>query len=139
MGSLDLFSSFAYVDARYVSGALAGNRVEQAPRFVERTGATYSLRSVAMTIQASYTSSSFGDANNNVAASASNGAAGLAPAYTVLDWSARARLTSRYTVTAGINNLANVRYFTKRTAEYPGPGILPGIARSLYFGVAAKF
>jgi Fe(3+) dicitrate transport protein len=39
----------------------------------------------------------------------------------------------------GINNLTNARYFTKRTDEYPGPGILPGIGRSVYASLGMKF
>jgi Fe(3+) dicitrate transport protein len=139
LGSIDVFDSFAYVDARYVSGEFAGNRVEQAPRIVNRTGVTYGRNSFAVTLQASYTSSSFGDANNSVAPSVDDGATGLVPAYTVLDLSTRTRLTSRFTLNAGVNNLANVSYFTKRTAEYPGPGILPGVGRGVYAGIAARF
>ena len=139
LGSVDFFSSLAYVNAQYVTGEFAGNRVEQAPRIVDRTGVTYSRGPVSMTLQSSYTSRSFGDANNSVLPSSDNGASGLVPAYTILDWSTRVRVTPRYTLSAGVNNLANARYFTKRTAEYPGPGILPGMARSFYAGVGARF
>jgi len=85
---LDLWASFAFVDARYVSGQFAGNRVEHAPRVVERTGLTYTRGVFATTLQASYTSASFGDANNSVAPT-SDAEAGLIPAYTIWDWSAR--------------------------------------------------
>lgn len=66
-------------------------------------------------------------------------ASGLIPAYTLLDWSGAVRLAHERAVTFGINNVTDVPYFTKRTAEYPGPGILPGIGRSLYFGLKAAF
>ncbi|MFI5239397.1 MAG: TonB-dependent receptor family protein, partial [Gemmatimonadales bacterium] len=136
--TLDLFSSLAYIDARYVSGEFRGNRVEQAPRVLARTGATYTRGPTSMTLQASHTASSFGDANNNVAAP-EDAAAGLVPAYTVLDLSGMTSIGPRYAVTYGVNNLGNTRYFTKRTGEYPGPGILPGIGRSLYGGIRAMF
>ena len=139
IGTFGLFTSFAFVDARYVSGTFAGNRVEQAPRFVHRAGLTYANGPVASTMQVSYTSGSFGDANNSVLSSATDGAAGLVPAYTVLDWSLRVRLPRGLTLSAGVNNLANARYFTKRTAEYPGPGILPGTARGVYVGLSTGF
>ncbi len=138
LGTLDLFNSFAYIDARYVAGEFRGNRVEQAPEVVERLGLTWARGAVALTAQASHTSRSYGDANNSVEPSVENGATGVVPAYRVLDVSARWRVSSRYTVTAGINNLANVRYFTKRTAEYPGPGVLPGLGRSVYVGFATR-
>jgi Fe(3+) dicitrate transport protein len=134
-GALDIFTSFAYVDARYVSGEFRHNRVEQAPRVVDRTGITYTLGRVASTLQASYTASSFGDANNS-ATPVEDTEAGLVPAYTVWDWSGRVRITSRAALTFGVNNLLNTRYFTKRTGEYPGPGILPGLGRSIYTGVS---
>ncbi len=135
---LDLFSSFAFVDARYVSGSFQGNRVEQAPRVIERGGVSFGRGPFAGTLQLSYSSSSFGDANNSVL-STENAAAGLVPAYTVLDWSGQVRLNSRLTLAGGINNLANLKYFTKRTDEYPGPGILPGVARSVYVSLATSW
>ena len=139
IGAIDLFTSFAYVDARYVTGAFSGNRVEQAPGIVQRTGITWARGPIATTVQGSYTSGSFGDANNSVRSNAGDGAAGFVPAYTVVDWSLRARLPWRLVATAGVNNVLGAKYFTKRTDEYPGPGILPGIGRSVYLGVAARF
>lgn len=137
-GTLDLFSSFGYVDAHYVSGDYKGNRVEQAPRVLARVGATYGVGRLSSTLQLSHTSSSFGDANNNVQPT-EDAAGGLIPAYTLLDWSVALRVAGAQRVNFGVNNLTNARYFTKRTAEYPGPGILPGIGRSLYLGVQTTF
>lgn len=136
LGSLDLWASFAFVAARYVSGQFAGNRVEHAPRVVDRTGLTYTRGAFATTLQASYTSAAFGDANNS-AAPTNDAEAGLIPAYTVWDWSARLNFGTRYALDGGINNLTNAHYFTLRTGEYPGPGIIPGIGRSAYIGVRA--
>ena len=138
LGGIDLFTSFAYVDARYTSGIFRGNRVEQAPRVVDRSGVTYSRGRVATTVQLSYTSGSYGDANNSIAPTV-DAAAGLVPGYTVLDWSGQFRLGRTVKLSLGINNLANARYFTKRTDEYPGPGILPGIGRSLYLTMGSVF
>jgi len=137
-GSVDLFTSLAYIDARYVSGEFRGNQVEQAPRVLARAGMTYSYRPISMTLQASHAAGSFGDANNSVTPTEDE-TAGFVPAYTILDLSGRASVGPRYAITYGVNNLANVRYFTKRTGEYPGPGILPGTARSMYAGIQAQF
>ena len=134
-GSIGLFTSFALLDAKYVSGEFAGRDVEQAPRVVDRVGLSYSRGRLASTFQASHTGRSFGDANNTILSTDEDGAVGLVPSYTVLDWSLRHTLTSRLAVNGGINNLVNARYFTKRTGEYPGPGILPGLARSAYVGI----
>jgi Fe(3+) dicitrate transport protein len=137
-GSVDLFTSLAYVDARYVTGQFRGNRVEQAPKVVSRVGLTYQRSRFASTLQASHTSSSYGDANNSVVAT-DVAAAGLVPSYTVLDLSGQFGLGAGLELTFGVNNLANARYFTKRTGEYPGPGILPGMSRSYYIGIGTRF
>jgi Fe(3+) dicitrate transport protein len=138
VGNVDLFTSLAYVDARYVSGQFSGNRVEQAPRVVGRVGATYGLGRFSSTLQLSHTSKAYGDANNGIVAT-DDAVAGLVPAYSLLDYSGQLAVGSGYQLTFGVNNLANARYFTKRTGEYPGPGILPGAARSVYGGIAARF
>jgi Fe(3+) dicitrate transport protein len=137
-GSLDVFSSLAYVDARYVSGLFAGHHVEQAPRILARLGATFERGRLSNTVQFSHTSEAFGDANNSIAPTR-DAAGGVIPAYTVVDWSAALRVHRGQQLTLGVNNVANARYFTTRTAEYPGPGILPGMARSAYLGVRAEF
>ena len=119
-------------------GEFKGNRVEQAPRVLARVGVTYGLGPVSSTLQVSHTSSSFGDANNSVLPT-DDAVAGLLPAYTLLDWSGAAKLGGRMELTFGVNNLANTSYFTKRTGEYPGPGILPGTGRRMYVGVDRAF
>lgn len=137
-GALDLFSSLGYVDARYVSGDFKGKRVEQAPRVLARVGTTYGVGRYSSTVQVSHTSASFGDANNNVNPT-DDATGGLIPAYTLFDASVALRLAHDRHVTFGVNNLTNERYFTKRTAEYPGPGILPGTGRSVYLGAGLAF
>lgn len=92
---------------------------------------------MALALQASHTNESYGDANDSVEPSLATGATGLVPAYAVLDASARWRISARHAVTTGLSSLANARYFTKRTDEYPGPGLLPGLGCSVYVGIAA--
>jgi len=55
-----------------------------------------------------------------------------------MDWSGTWHIKN-YNIKFGINNLADKRYFTLRTGEYPGPGIIPSIGRGLYVGVGARF
>ena len=99
---------------------------------------TYSLGHFASTLHASQTSRAYGDANNSTS-STDDAVAGLVPSYTVLDYAGQLAIGPAYQVTFGVNNVANVHYFTKRTGEYPGPGILPGAARSVYLGFGARF
>ena len=142
---LSVFNSLAYVDARYVSGEFRGRQVEYAPKAIERVGLTYGYAAFSVTGQYSYTGRSFGDANNSVArpdfsAEEANEYAlvGEVPAYAVWDVSATYRFRN-LDLKAGVNNLTDARYFTRRTDEYPGPGIIPSIGRSFYVTLAAKF
>ena len=136
LGDLSVFTAFAYTDAKYTDGEFAGNRVEYAPKVVNRAGVTYARGAVSGTFQVSYVSDQFGDANNTVAGSDAN--VGLVPAYHVLDVSTRARL-GRFLLSGGVNNLADAHYFTRRTDEYPGPGIIPSPGRSVYLSLGADF
>jgi len=137
-GVASLFTSFGWVDARYVSGEFKGNRVEEAPEILARFGATYALRGVSTTVQVSHTASSFADANNSPQGTA-DAAGGPIPAYTLIDWSFGVAIARAWVLTGGVNNLAGATYFTTRTVEYPGPGILPGNGRSAYLGVRAAY
>ena len=136
MGTLTVFNSLALTDARYTTGDVRGNRVEYAPSVVERVGITLARGPFATTFLTSHTSRSFGDADNTVRSE--DAVVGLVPAYTVLDLSATLNLPRGWRLQGGINNLADRRYFTRRTDEYPGPGILPSSARSVYVTLRAR-
>ena len=129
-GTLTMFNSLALTDARYVTGDVRGHRVEYAPRVVERVGVTYARGPLSTTFLTSSTSASFGDADNTV--HSEDAVVGMIPAYTVLDLSVSLGLGHGWRLQSGVNNLANRQYFTRRTDEYPGPGILPSSGRSGY-------
>ena len=133
---LSIFNSFAFIDARYTSGEFKGNRVEAAAKEIERAGVIYSGKHFSSTFQLNYTGDAFGDATN--VKISDNPIAGYIPAYTVLDFSATYKINN-YSIKFGVNNLADKSYFTMRTDEYPGPGIIPAVGRSFYFGFSAKF
>lgn len=133
---LSVFNSFAWIDAKYTSGEFKGNRVEAAAREIERAGIIFSNKHLSATFQFNYTGDSYGDASN--VKYSGNPAAGYIPAYTVFDLSATYRINN-YSIKAGINNLSDESYFTRRTDEYPGPGIIPATGRSFYVGFSAKF
>ena len=131
---LSIFNSFGYTDAKYTSGEFKGNRVEAAAQIIERAGVVYSIKGFSSTFQYSYVSDAYGDATN--AKTSSNPIAGYIPAYTVLDFSATYKF-SHFSLNGGVNNLADKSYFTRRTDEYPGPGIIPAVGRSFYLGFKA--
>ncbi|MBX6333330.1 MAG: TonB-dependent receptor, partial [Gemmatimonadaceae bacterium] len=136
-GTIGVFDALGYTHARYTSGELAGRRVEYAPDVVNRLGVTYARGPFSTTFQWSAVSKQFADANNTVASYDAN--VGVIPAYRLLDWSGKYRVSDRATVSAGVNNIANVSYFTMRTTEYPGPGIIPGTGRSVYATLSTGF
>ena len=136
-GNLTLFLSTAFVDARYgdlriVSRtqaglevkSLQGRRVEHAPSAIHRAGVTYARGRLSATLQYSHTGMSYSDAGNT-AQPISTGVTGPIPAYDLFDLSGSFRCNERVSLRAGINNLLNERYFTRRAGGYPGPGILP--------------
>jgi Fe(3+) dicitrate transport protein len=57
---------------------------------------------------------------------------GIVPSYYVFDFSADYEFKKWFIISAGVNNLMNAMYFTRRAAGYPGPGILPSDGRSIY-------
>jgi Fe(3+) dicitrate transport protein len=136
-GSLDLYDALGYTHARYSSGEFAGNSVEFAPTVVNRAGLTYARGRGTLGLQWSYVSRQFTDANNTVVSEDAD--VGVVPAYQLVDISAKWQLTRLIGLDFGVNNVANLSYFTMRTTEYPGPGIIPGTGRSFYAGVRAGF
>ncbi|MFN6373602.1 MAG: TonB-dependent receptor family protein, partial [Chitinophagia bacterium] len=149
---LNLFVSYAYTDARYgdlkviaknndnqlVEKNLRNKKVENAPEHILRTGLTLGYKKFSLTSQFSYVSSAFSDANNTIEPSA-NANNGLIPSYDVIDLTADYKLSSRFNVKAGINNLTNAFYFTRRAGGYPGPGAMPADGRTWFMTLSAKF
>ena len=44
-------------------------------------------------------------------------------------------ILNRIQIEAGVNNLSNEIYFTRRATGYPGPGIIPSPPRNYYLGI----
>ena len=133
---LSIFNSLAFTDAKYTTGIFKGKRVEASTKYVNRLGLTYHDKKVSGTLQMSNVGNAYGDASNSI--ESKDPVAGYIPAYTVLDISGTYKLKN-FSVKGGINNITNNKYFTRRTDEYPGPGIIPSIGISVYTGIAIKF
>ena len=133
---LSIFNSFAYIDAKYTSGEFKGNRVEAAAKTINRIGLIFNNSHFSATFQVNSVGDAYGDASN--VKTSDDPIAGYIPAYTVLDFSATYKIKN-YALKFGSNNLTDKSYFTRRTDEYPGPGIIPSIGRSFYVGLTAKF
>ena len=132
-GVISVYNSLGYTHAQYTTGDFAGHFVEFAPEWVNRVGASYSKGRATVSFQWSSVSQQFTDANNTYASYDAN--VGIIPEYRLIDCSAQLRFGRNGSFTFGVTNLANIHYFTFRTTEYPGPGIIPGIGRSGYVTV----
>ena len=137
--SLSVFTNLALINARYVhidNPAFNNKKVELAPDAIFKTGLSYKHNNFSASYQVSYTSSQFSDATNAVFTPSA--VDGLVPAYTVMDLSAGYKLSRIFSLEGSINNLANVKYFTRRAESYPGPGIIPADARSFFLTLQVK-
>ena len=138
---LIIFGSYGYTDAKYSGdhkdAATKGKKVENAPMNIFRGGVTAGYKNILVTGQISYVGETFSDANNTVTPTA-NGNTGLIPSYTVTDLTATYKFSKGFNIKAGINNLTDERYFTRRGGGYPGPGALPADGRTFFLSVGAK-
>ncbi|MCF0050271.1 TonB-dependent receptor [Dyadobacter sp. LJ53] len=142
---LSVFTSTSYFDARYMKGnavvnnentSVAGNKVEGVPTWISRNGVQLLYKKLSVTCQYSYVSSNFANPLNTVEPSA-NGTIGKVPGYGLLDLNATLHINSNYTLRAGVNNVTDKQYFTKRPTMYPGAGVWSSDGRSfgLSFGI----
>jgi Fe(3+) dicitrate transport protein len=136
---LSTFINGSYINAVYINSgqtAYQNKKVEYVPDLILRTGINYSFKNFKLTYQYSYTSSQFSDATNSEFTPSA--IYGIVPAYTVMDLSASYSY-KKFTLSAGINNLNNALYFTRRAEGYPGPGIIPADPRNAYATLQFKF
>ena len=153
-GNVDFFATMSFIDSRYTnykifssSGIptnatitqteLSGNRVENAPRYIHNFGLSWGKKNISTTLQCRMSGKIFTDANNTTAPS-TNGVTGLLDGYKVFDLSAEYKFFQYYNMRAGINNIFNEKYATRRSTGYPGPGILPGESTTFYISIGAK-
>ncbi|CAN5262946.1 TonB-dependent receptor [soil metagenome] len=148
LGDFSLFGSYGYTDARYnnfkVITINASNvlqeinyqdkKVENAPENIFRSGITYGRKGISTTLQYSFTDQLFTDANNTEVPT-TNGQNGLIPSYEIWDLTFGYKHKNGLQLKAGINNLSDTFYFTRRSGGYPGPGLLPADGRTFFFTV----
>lgn len=154
-GNLDIFASMSFIDSKYVdfkttttSGSapnivinetnLAGNRVENSPRYIHNFGISWGNNNFSATVQYKMSGKIFTDANNTVTPSA-NSQTGVLDGYKIVDFSSEYKFLKNYNLRAGVNNVFDKNYATRRSGGYPGPGILPGEGRTFYISIGAKF
>ena len=148
-GHLNMYASYSYINAEYTrwdnpaivndpQKTLVGKKVEYVPQQTQRYGITYIYKTVSATFQLNHIDAVYSDALNTDKPNAT-ATVGKIPAYTIMDASITCGFMKNYNIKAGVNNLANVNYFTRRAGGYPGPGLMPGNGRTAFFSIGAKF
>ncbi len=126
---LSLFVNAAFTKSEYISSDatnVVGKEVEFIPAVNLKTGLNFGYKDFMAGLQYTYLSKQFTDATNAPQDINDNqrGIEGSIPAYGIMDISASYSL-GRFKLEAGINNLLDNTYFTRRATGYPGPGIIP--------------
>ncbi len=140
--NLSLFMNLGVIESEYTRSnerVINGNKVELVPQLNVKTGVTYQGSRLSASVLWSGLSEQYSDATN-AEGPVAGAIEGVIPAYSVMDLAVKYRVGKGFNVQAGINNLLDARYFTRRAAGYPGPGIMPSDGRSFnvtlgyYFG-----
>lgn len=144
-GTVSLFTSNSFIDAKYVSSnetdpskSYKGKMVENAPRFINRMGLTYALKTFTTTFLYSSSSEIYTDALNTELPN-STSQVGKIAGYKVMDLSCSYLFLEHCNIKAGVNNLTDEVYATRRSGGYPGPGLLSGNGRTFYLGFGLNF
>ncbi|MEP0674464.1 MAG: TonB-dependent receptor [Nonlabens ulvanivorans] len=135
----NLFFNTSLVSSEYTNSdanGIEGNKVEFIPELNFKTGFQLGYKNFMSSIQYSYLSQQFTDATNATDGNLS-GVIGAIPAYDVLDFSASYKY-NRFKLEAGINNVLDNSYFTRRATGYPGPGIITSPNRNYYITLEIK-
>lgn len=138
------FLNSSYTYSRYLSSDnnnVTGNTVEFIPTINIKSGLALDYKKLNASIQYSYTSTQYTDAQNSQASLTNDlraGIIGQIPSYQIIDFSLACDFR-RFVVQGGFNNLLDRSYYTRRATGYPGPGIIPSDGRSFYCTVSYVF
>ncbi|MFQ3213507.1 MAG: Fe(3+) dicitrate transport protein [Marivirga sp.] len=136
-----VFANIAVISAKYIDtenefSKVNGKKVELVPGLNLKAGLNFEFKAFSSTYQFTHLSDQFSEATNTIATP--SGIDGLIPSYSVMDLSFKYKYKFAQ-LEAGINNLTDNIYFTRRATGYPGPGILPSQGRNVYLTLGLKF
>lgn len=117
--------------------SIEGKQVEYAPRNIFRGGLNINHKRFNVYWQTNFVDEVFTNAENTVLPN-STATNGILEAYLVHDLGFGVKISDNYSLKAGVNNLTNTMYSTRRSGGYPGPGILPGNGRTMFLTVQIK-
>lgn len=147
-GYVSVFVSASLMDAKYTrwdnqsvandpSKSINGKKLEYVPEQSCKAGIRYSRGRFSAEGQWTYVSAVYTDAANTEKAG-TNAQSGKIPSYQVLDASVKYAMKKALFFQAGVNNLLDEHYATRRSGGYPGPGLLPANGRSVYLTVGVR-
>lgn len=137
------FTNVAITESQYLESDapnIEGNKVEFVPLFNIKTGTAIGYKNFMASIQFTYLSEQFTEANNSLTDINDNtyGIFGQIPEYYVADFSCAYTLKN-WKLEAGITNFTDNDYYTRRATGYPGPGIIPSDGRLFYTTIGFVF
>ena len=135
----NIFFNYSYIESKYLKSnevGITGKEVEFVPKNNFKTGLKFGYKDFAINFQYSYLSSQFTDSSNAISGNLS-GVIGQIPSYEISDLSMSYKLRN-IKFEAGVNNLFDEIYFTRRATGYPGPGIIPSPPRNSYITLEIK-
>jgi len=135
---LNVYTNLSLIDARYINTkntAIANKLVENVPPVLFRTGFSFGTQRFNITYQYSYQGKQYSDATNTEATPTA--VDGAIPSFSVMDLSLSYNWRM-FTIYSGVNNLLDIKYFTRRADGYPGPGIIPADKRNFYLTLQVK-
>jgi Fe(3+) dicitrate transport protein len=138
--TFNYFINTSFINSEYtkaITSGILGKKVEFVPDVNIKTGLKFGYKNFSSSLQYTYLSSQYTDAQNSGSGDVS-GVVGEIPAYGILDFSTSYKYQFAK-IEAGINNLLDNSYFTRRATGYPGPGIIPSAPRNWYVGLEFKF
>jgi len=140
---LNMFLNSAFTFSRYIKSEeinVVGKQVEFIPNINIKSGISASYKDLEISYQFTYLSQQYTDVQNSSAAGIGDNRSGIIgeiPRYHISDLTMTYNY-SYFTVNAGINNLLDRDYFTRRATGYPGPGIIPSDGRSYFASLTFK-
>ena len=136
---LNYFLNTSYIKSKYIKSEIPGvegNQLELIPEYNIKSGFYFGYKNITSSFQYTFLSNQFTDASNAIKSNIS-GVIGEIPSYSVIDCTVYYDFKN-YRLEAGINNLLNSSYFTRRATGYPGPGIIPSPNRNYYLTFQIK-
>lgn len=139
----NIYTNSALTNSEYLKSDapnIQGNKVEFVPFINFKSGTSVGYKNFLASLQFTYVSSQFTDADNNKINLKDNtyGIFGEIPEYYVADFSCSYKF-KYFKLESGISNFTNNFYYTRRATGYPGPGIIPSENRVFYTTLEFKF